>query len=116
MKTGEERPLIVRYPMTGERLETGKNWLQRQAEEMGADRAGWDDPGPDVDQKRHSLTVWVRGHFVVCSFPDFRLSKVPEDRDVARGLRNQVKSCLARLHPEQARTKELRAPVKRFVR
>jgi hypothetical protein len=87
--------------MNGERLEAGKNWLKGQAEEMGADRAAWDDPGPDVNQNRHSLTLWVEGHFVVCSFPDFSLIKVAEDRDVSRGLRNQVKSCLARLRPSR---------------
>jgi hypothetical protein len=47
--------------MNGERLEAVKNWLKRQAEEMGADRAGWEDHGADVDQKRRSLTLWVRG-------------------------------------------------------
>ena len=91
--------------MNGKRLEAGKTWLQRQAEEMGADRAGWNDPDPGVDHNRHSLTLWVARHFVVCSFPDFSLSHVPEDPDVARGLRNQVKSCLARLRPEQAMMK-----------
>jgi hypothetical protein len=89
--------------MNGERLEAGKAWLKRQAEEMGADGAGWDDPDPGVDQNRHSLTLWVARHFVVCSFPDFRLIHVPEDPDVARGLRNQVKSCLARLAPSRLR-------------